>query len=68
MDKRFIQKTLKLNYEDIKKKNINLFKKLDSVDTLEAIIKFEKKFKKKLNLNKIFKITSFQKLNNFLNK
>ena len=46
MNKTFIKKTLKLNNDDLKKKNINIFKNLDSVDTLDAIIKFEKKIKK----------------------
>lgn len=68
MNKTFIKKTLKLNNDDLKKKNINIFKNLDSVDTLDAIIKFEKKIKKKINLSKILKIKSVQELNNFLNK
>ena len=64
LDKKDIEliKLLKLNKKELKEKKINFFKNLDSIDTLNGIFKIEKKFKIKVNINKVMQPSNF---NNF---
>lgn len=54
-------KILKIKKKDLKKKEINFFENLDSIDTLNVILKLEKKFKIKININKVIKLSNYDK-------
>ncbi len=54
-------KILKIKKNELKKKEIDFFKNFDSIDTLHVIVKIEKKFKIKININKTIKPTNFNK-------
>ena len=54
-------KILKIQKNELKKKKIYFFKNFDSIDTLNAIIKMEKKFKIKINIDKVLEPSNFYK-------
>ena len=54
-------KILKIRKNELKKKKIYFFKNFDSIDTLNAIIKMEKKFKIKINIDKALEPSNFYK-------
>tara|TARA_B100000963_G_scaffold361175_1_gene395269 strand:- start:20377 stop:20604 length:228 start_codon:yes stop_codon:yes gene_type:complete len=55
-------KILKLSKSDLKKKEIDFFKNFDSIDTLNIIMRLEKRFKIKINIDKIIKPSNFYTL------
>ena len=57
LDKKEVEliKILKIKKNELKKKKIYFFKNFDSIDTLNVIIRIEKKFKIKININKAIK-------------
>ena len=64
----YILKVFNLKNNDIKNKKINILKNLDSIDLLYAIVKLEKKYKKKIPLSKILKMKNLNKLIDYLIK
>ena len=64
----YILKVLKINKKVLLKKQLNIFNNIDSIEVFNVIIKLEKKYKLKINLDKMNKANTIEKLYKFLTK
>ena len=65
---KIFKQIFKLTNKDLNLKNINVFKNLDSIETINVISKIEKKFQKKINFEKFLKTKNIKDFMKLVNK
>lgn len=65
---KIFKQIFKLTNKDLNLKNINVFKNLDSIETINVISKIEKKFQKKIDFEKFLKTKNIKDFMKLVNK